>query len=528
MEKTAESQILLAVPKPLVKAVKDALQAHGKLDKQEKIKSITDTSYRSHDQGSTEAHAGIYLIPTTTTTTTNVNIESTAAKAEAVKESLLELISLPQHAELITLIFRPVQTPTIISIKPKTPSLLASALKTWLLSIPPPLLSPAEVCALLSFSLWPYTVYPPLLLLPPYPFNSPLWLDLTTTTLKPHLPALYTLLCTTFKITHIALNAPIPALSSSTFLSPSLHSPPTTSDRGRETPNILRSPHFLQPLHNNFGPAHPPSHTPTATDFHAEFWCTARQNGIFQTWAPRYTMFSRGNISEKARLLELKTLTAAGLCGKLPGEISVVDLYAGVGYFAFCYAKKGVGKVLCWDINPWSVEGLRRGAEANRWGVKVIQEKVTEESGEVGNYADCKVDDREQEKLVVYCESNQHATRRIAALRGSIPPVRHVNCGFLPTSQDSWEIAVQILDHAEGGWIHVHENIESRAFETRTNEIVQIFTALADKKHGLEELCSVECGHFNQVKNYSPCVVHCVLDISISPLATTMNASTAA
>ena len=50
------------------------------------------------------------------------------------------------------------------------------------------------------------------------------------------------------------------------------------------------------------------------------------------------------------------------------GKSVLWDLYAGIGYFAFSYAKAGVGKVLCWEINPWSVDGLRRGAGGKQVG----------------------------------------------------------------------------------------------------------------------------------------------------------------
>ena len=82
----------------------------------------------------------------------------------------------------------------------------------------------------------------------------------------------------TSEITHIALNKPI-----------------IESD-------IMRRPHNLIPIIGDFGPDisidnKPPS--PTESDFNRAFWCHVIQNGIYQTWAPKYTMFSRGNIKEK-------------------------------------------------------------------------------------------------------------------------------------------------------------------------------------------------------------------------------------
>lgn len=246
-------------------------------------------------------------------------------------------------------------------------------------------------------------------------------------------------------------------------------------------------------------------------------------------------MFSRGNISEKTRLLSLDSLTVAGLGGKSPRDTSAVDLYAGVGYFAFSYVKRGVGKVLCWEINPWSVEGLRKGAEMNGWDLKIDKMGL----GEAQETDKTKEINGEGINLIVYFESNEHAARRTNIIRDSIPPIRHVNCGFLPTSQPSWATAVQALDPIQGGWIHVHENIFTHSFNLRQKEITCIFKELVEsnqhRHHNFQypqhhhhhhhhrgkasvSQWTVECVHFEQVKNFAPGVVHCVLDIAILPL----------
>lgn len=529
MEKSIESRIALTVPKSLVKTVKDALQAYEKLEKHEKIRPFTDETCRSNNQVSLSTSIDRYFIPTTSTILTYPNQPGlTHTESIEIKESLLRFISLPQHAEAIDLtLYRLNSLPSTLA-EIKAPSLLALTLKKWLSSLPPSLLSPSDISKIISHSHWSYSVYPPLLLLPRHTFSSPLWLDLTATTLKSHLPTLYTLLCTTFKVTHIAINAPIPALSPSKFPYPSSYSPSEEIDttETQKSPNILRAPHLLQPLYNNFGPSHPLNHIPTPTDFLAEFWCTSRQNTIWQTWAPRHTMFSRGNISEKARLLSLDSLNVAELGGKSPRDTSAVDLYAGVGYFAFSYAKRGVSKVLCWEINPWSVEGLRRGAEMNGWSVKIVQTGV----GEAQKTDKTKEMNGEENNLTVYYESNEHAARRVNTIRESIPPIRHANCGFLPTSQPSWATAVQALDPIQGGWIHVHENISTHSFNHRQNEITDIFKGLVESNHhhrgkALVSQWAVECVHFEQVKNFAPGVVHCVLDIAILPSSSPSSSS---
>ena len=220
------------------------------------------------------------------------------------------------------------------------------------------------------------------------------------------LPRLYGSLCKAFKISHIALNGPISASSSNQDVHDSI-----SKARSATIPNILRSPTGLTPLFGDFGPALPASHTPIAADFEIAFWCTARQNAIFQTWAPRYTMFSRGNISEKARILRLvsssRQLGPENPCtGYTAEQSTAVDLYAGIGYFAFSYAKAGIAKVLCWEINPWSVKGLEKGAHVNRWSTKTFH------GAEDGNAVLENAVEKDL-RIFIFEESNEHAINRI-------------------------------------------------------------------------------------------------------------------
>ncbi|KAF8001153.1 hypothetical protein HF325_004942 [Metschnikowia pulcherrima] len=119
--------------------------------------------------------------------------------------------------------------------------------------------------------------------------------------------------------------------------------------------DVMRRPFNLIPLWGDFGPEPTPDlySNPSESDLRNAFWCNAVQNGIRQTWAPRYTMFSRGNIKEKKRILDSYT----SLHGK-----TVLDMYAGIGYFTLSYLSNGA-TVFCWEINPWSIEGLVRGLQ---------------------------------------------------------------------------------------------------------------------------------------------------------------------
>ncbi|KAL2053489.1 hypothetical protein ABVK25_006141 [Lepraria finkii] len=508
MESSSMAYIALIVPKELVKRTKDALQAQQQLDKRDKIRPVSDQDGECILAGDpANVRDSSLYVPTT------LCMGSGEYTADAFTE-LLGLVGLQEHEASISIIAHATSATAHISkssIKDGGDqgqmNLLARTISKWLALTR--LHEQQITTSIKSVCKWSYTIYPPLLLLPASDFST-LKATVAADLDAGDFSSLYSMLCEAFKVTHIALNAPIPAnVAKERAVQDSHIQKQVMSHATDSAPNILRSPTGLTPLQGDFGPVLSPGHVPTEKDFTSAFWCTARQNGIFQNWAPRYTMFSRGNVTEKARVLELESLTEERM-GKKPRQVSAVDLYAGIGYFAFSYAQAGVGKVLCWEINPWSVNGLRRGARGNKWDVKVIN------SGEYLEEKDCG-----DETLLVFQESNEHAAKRIDEMRNKIPPVAHVNCGYLPSSKDSWGVAVQVLDPA-GGYIHAHENVAKRDIEGRETEIVMIFTELVNKKFGQKfgEQRSIECEHVELVKSYAPGVMHCVFDIVISPIAT--------
>lgn len=331
-----------------------------------------------------------------------------------------------------------------------------------------------------------YTIYGCMLLLPSGAFESPEWREAAGHHSSEDLRRLYRLIAKHLKVTHIAINKPIPAL-----------------EENGQRENVIRAPINLTPLYGDFGPR-TCSSPPSQSDFDSAFWVTAKQNGIFQTWAPRWTMFSRGNISEKARLISLPSVQRAVHEGKVNGKgCTAVDLYAGIGYFAFSYLRAGFSNVLCWDLNPWSIEGLRRGADANKWPSILYSEH---DSMEDLTETDAKV--------LIFNESNENATKRIQEKRCNLPPVRHVNCGLLPTSHGSWQTALDVLDPNRGGWIHVHENFAIEEIEQKVQEVQETFQELVGKTCAET---NVEVEHVNRLKSYAPGVMHCVLDIHIPP-----------
>jgi tRNA wybutosine-synthesizing protein 2 len=331
-----------------------------------------------------------------------------------------------------------------------------------------------------------YMVYPPMLLLSSAAFTSTHWLDLLSKASTEDQRSLYSTICSTFRLTHLARNSPIP-------LQLGMNSPDTTHNS-----NIMRSPVYLTPLHGDFGPP-APILNPTADEFKRTFWVTCKQNGIEQVWAPLHTMFSRGNVTEKARVLEMAKKT------KQP--YSAVDLYAGIGYFTFSYAMAGASTVLGWEINPWSVEGMRRGAERNRWSVEVIKDYDGFEAGP----------SIQNKKLVVFQMDNSTASGFMTQLRASIAPVKHVNCGLLPTSKGSWKTAIEVLDPVEEGWIHLHENFRLEDIPKRSKEVVAEIQSLLNQtpSSNLVKAREAKLEHVQRVKSYAPGIIHCVVDIFI-------------
>lgn len=355
------------------------------------------------------------------------------------------------------------------------------ATKPWIAhhSIPP------QIWTAFARRLSKYTIYGCMLLLPANTFEGSEWENIEPYLQDDSLEELYTLIAKYLKTTVIAINKPIP---------------PRQGDS--EDENVLRAPTNFTPVFGDFGPESCNA-PPTEEDFEAAFWVTAKQNAIRQTWSPRWTMFSRGNISEKARLLTLPSVVRAVEEGRLGKGCAAVDLYCGVGYFSFSYVKAGVTKVLGWDLNPWSIEGLRRGAIANKWGATVFKE------GEMELEDVARGDDH----LIVFNENNELAPERIERMKHCLPPVRHINCGMLPSSRTSLRLAATILNPAYDGWVHVHENFLITEIQQKAEETRQQLQALVVKERGKD--AHVEIEHINRLKSYAPGVEHCVLDILV-------------
>ncbi|KAL2853224.1 S-adenosyl-L-methionine-dependent methyltransferase [Aspergillus pseudoustus] len=361
-----------------------------------------------------------------------------------------------------------------------------------------------------------YTIYEPMLSLPLNAFtHPPAWDTLYSSLANEQRQALYVCIANAFArfgVTHIAMNAPIVPLNA----------------QGRE--NRMRSPVGLVPIYGDFGApvsGDGESAQPSETDYEQAFWVRTVQNhGIVQIWAPLYTMFSRGNVTEKARILghgsRFEGLDGKTLAEGEIGDVAVVDMYAGIGYFVFSYLKRGVKRVWGWEINGWSVEGLRRGCVKNGWGCRVVR---VSKDGKVSTPIPELVESLgDADRVVVFHGDNRFAADVMGKIRAIMEAqeewtsIRHVNLGLLPSSSSSWNNACKIIDERKGGWAHVHENVDVQKIDEKKHEITaSIGRSWAESISQFTTMQpSTECRHVEQVKTYAPGVMHCVFDLWLS------------
>lgn len=135
-------------------------------------------------------------------------------------------------------------------------------------------------------------------------------------------------------------------------------------------------------------------------------------NGIRYEYDLTLCMFSMGNITEKLRIASFNC----------EGE-TVVDLFAGIGYFTLPYLVHAKAKhVHACEWNPDAVQSLRKNLCLNH-----VADRCTIHPGD-----------------------NRQLTLKGVADR--------VNLGLIPSSEDSWPVACRLLKPT-GGVLHVHSNI---------------------------------------------------------------------
>ncbi|XP_031562038.1 tRNA wybutosine-synthesizing protein 2 homolog isoform X2 [Actinia tenebrosa] len=154
-------------------------------------------------------------------------------------------------------------------------------------------------------------------------------------------------------------------------------------------------------------------------------WVSHVDNGITYTYDVTKCMFSSGNITEKIRV---GALDCSGQ--------TVVDLYAGIGYFVLPYlVHAGASILYACEWNPHALVALRRNLAINQ------------------------VDKR----CTVYEGDNKMFPHKGIA--------DHVNLGLIPSSEGAWPVACAALHSDHGGWLHIHGNVASSKKTTDEDQI---------------------------------------------------------
>ncbi|XP_072251527.1 tRNA wybutosine-synthesizing protein 2 homolog [Leuresthes tenuis] len=217
-------------------------------------------------------------------------------------------------------------------------------------------------------------------------------------------------------------------------------------------------------------------------------WVKHVDNGIRYEFDVTKCMFSAGNITEKLRV-------AAFDCR---GE-TVVDLYAGIGYFTLPYLVHAkASHVHACEWNPDAVEALQKNLEANG-----VSDRCTVHQGDNRQLQLCDVADR-------------------------------VNLGLIPSSGDGWPVACRLLKRTTGGILHIHQNVTSPLQSTndatqrlsRKNADREVWKAWAAETANhvaslLRDLTgalwAANIQHVELVKSYAPHIHHVVLDLECRP-----------
>lgn len=198
-------------------------------------------------------------------------------------------------------------------------------------------------------------------------------------------------------------------------------------------------------------------------------WVTHLEGGVRYRLNVTKSMFSAGNGTEKERV--------GRICCR--GD-TVLDLYAGIGYFVLPYlVRGGASHVHACELNPYSVQALRQALKLN--GVEA--------------------------KCTVYPGDNKTLDLKNA--------VDRVNLGLLPSSEKGWPLAVAALRKDRGGWLHVHGNCPESELDAWAESVRAAIESLCCTEHGAGWTAQVQ--HVEKVKWYAPRVRHVVADVECRP-----------
>ena len=178
-------------------------------------------------------------------------------------------------------------------------------------------------------------------------------------------------------------------------------------------------------------------------------------------------MFSSGNVTERHRIGEID----------MTGEI-VVDAFSGIGYYTLPMLVRSNAKhVYACELNPNSINALTKGAKLNA----------------VSN------------KLTILEGDNQITLQSLSNIAD------RVHLGILPSSENTWQLAVDCLKQS-GGIIHIHMNVREKEIDSFVDYCLEQLKQYAAQR----EFNTIQLQHVEKVKWYAPHIRHIVIDVSIS------------
>ncbi|MED5485313.1 MAG: hypothetical protein VYE59_01710 [Candidatus Thermoplasmatota archaeon] len=194
-----------------------------------------------------------------------------------------------------------------------------------------------------------------------------------------------------------------------------------------------------------------------------------KENGILFEFDTTKVMFSSGNVSERIRVSKFD-------CSN---EI-ILDLYAGIGYYTLPLLVHTDVKLLhACEINPDSFKELKKN---------LIHNKVSE-------------------KCIIHEGDNQLTVPKLDVFG----KINRVMLGLLPSSEMSWELAINSLD-PKGGILHLHGNASAKKEKEWADKVINKLEIISDTNN---RNFKFELLHIEKVKSYAPKVNHVVLDIRV-------------
>ncbi|KAL0023672.1 hypothetical protein WJX77_012323 [Trebouxia sp. C0004] len=197
-------------------------------------------------------------------------------------------------------------------------------------------------------------------------------------------------------------------------------------------------------------------------------WVQHKEGGVVYSLDVTKCMFSSGNTTERQRMGKLQC------CGE-----TVVDLYAGIGYYTLPFlCKAGAARVIACEWNPNAIEALHRNLKLNE-----VADRCQVLEGDCTLTAPKKLADR-------------------------------VSLGLLPSSQGGWATALEALKADTGGWLHLHHNVTD---SVEAEWCLGTVATLQQLAHQLGRNWQLRLDHCERVKWYAPHIRHLVLDIHVQP-----------